>query len=58
MTELDEAKQEELSKALMNRKQTEAIQKRLDELAETATITISPRVQDLLNKEESTGYLN
>ncbi len=58
MTELDEAKREELSKALVNRKQTEAIQKRLDELAETATITISPRVQDLLNKEESTGYLN
>ncbi len=51
MDELDAAKREELSKTIFNRKQTEIIKNRLDELRSTAAITISPRVMDLLNKE-------
>jgi peptidyl-prolyl cis-trans isomerase D len=52
MEELEAAKREELSKALLSRKQTEVIEKRLAELRATAAITITPRVQDLLNKEK------
>ena len=52
LTTLDETKREELSKSLLSRKQNEAIEKRLAELRSTATITIAPRVQDLLNKEK------
>ncbi len=51
MEELDAAKREELYETIFNRKQTELIKNRLDELRSTATITISPRVMDLLNKE-------
>ncbi len=51
MTALDQAKREELYNSLFARKQTEAIEARLAELRSTATITISARVQDLVNKE-------
>jgi len=37
---------------LFARKETEAIEARLAELRSTATITIAPRVQDLINKEK------
>jgi peptidyl-prolyl cis-trans isomerase D len=52
LTALDEAKREELSKALLSRKQNEAVEQRLAELRSKATIIIAPRVQDLLNKEK------
>ncbi len=52
MTQLDEAKRQELRNAVRNRKQTEVIENRLDELRSTATITIAPAVQNLLNKEK------
>lgn len=51
MDELDAAKREELYESLLNRKQQEVIKNRLDELRKTAAITISPRVQALLSKE-------
>jgi peptidyl-prolyl cis-trans isomerase D len=52
MTALDQAKREELYNSLFARKETEAIEARLAELRSTATITIAPRVQDLINKEK------
>ena len=52
MTALDQAKREELFNSLFARKETEAIEARLAELRSTATITIAPRVQDLINKEK------
>ena len=52
MAALDQAKREELYNSLLARKQTEAIEARLVELRSTAAITISPRVQSLLNKEK------
>ena len=52
MTALDEAKQQELYKSLFARKQNEAIEQRLAELRSAAAISISPRVQDLINKEK------
>ena len=51
MTALDQAKREELYNSLFARKQTEAIEARLAELRSTAAITISARVQDMVNKE-------
>ncbi|MEJ2470746.1 MAG: SurA N-terminal domain-containing protein [Desulfuromonadales bacterium] len=52
MAQLDEAKRQELRNTVRNRKQTEIIENRLDELRSTATITIAPAVQNLLNKEK------
>ncbi len=52
MKALDEAKRQELYKSLFARKQNEAIEQRLAELRSTAAIAISPRVQDLVNKEK------
>ena len=52
LTLLDAAKREELSKSLLNRKQNEATEKRLEELRSAATIAIAPRVQAMLNKEK------
>jgi len=51
-TLLDETKREELSKSILSRKQNEATEQRLAELRSAATITIAPRVQDMLNKEK------
>jgi peptidyl-prolyl cis-trans isomerase D len=51
MTELDQAKRAELYNSLFARKETEAIEARLAEMRSTATISIAPRVQDLINKE-------
>jgi len=52
MTALDAAKREELYNSLFARKETEAIEARLAELRSTATISIAPRVRDLINKEK------
>jgi peptidyl-prolyl cis-trans isomerase D len=52
LTQLDEAKREELKKSILSRKQNEAVEQRLEELRSTATIVIAPRVQDLINKEK------
>ena len=52
LTQLDETKREELSKSILSRKQNEATEQRLTELRSAATITIAPRVQDMLNKEK------
>ncbi len=52
ITQLDEAKREELQKSILSRKQNEATAQRLEELRSTATIQIAPRVQDVLNKEK------
>ena len=52
MSALDEAKREELRKTLFSRRQAEVIEQRLSELRSAATISIAPRVQDLLNKEK------
>ena len=52
MTALDQTKREELYNSLFARKETEAIEARLAELRSTATISIAPRVQDLINKEK------
>ena len=52
MNALDAAKREELSKALLGRRQNEAVEKRLSELRASATIVIVPSVQALLNKEQ------
>jgi len=52
LTQLDDAKRAELHKSILSRRQNEAVEKRLAELRETATIVISPRVQDIINKEK------
>jgi len=52
LTQLDEAKREELNKSILSRKQNEATEQRLAELRSAATIAIAPRVQDMLNKEK------
>ena len=52
LTQLDEAKRAELSNTILTRKQNEATEQRLAELRSTATIIISPRIQDMLNKEK------
>lgn len=52
LQQLDDAKRAELRKVLLSRKQNEVIQKHLADLRSAATIIISPRVQDLLNKEK------
>jgi len=52
LTQLDEVKREELNKSILSRKQNEATEQRLAELRSAATITIAPRVQDMLNKEK------
>ena len=39
-------------KSILSRKQNEATEQRLAELRSAATITIAPRVQDMLNKEK------
>jgi peptidyl-prolyl cis-trans isomerase D len=51
-TQLDEAKREELRKSILSRKQNEAVEQRLAALRSAATIAISPRAQDMLNKEK------
>ncbi len=51
LTRLDEAQRQQLRKALMERKQGEAMQKHLDEMKKTAKIEIAPQVQTLLEKE-------
>jgi len=48
---LDEAQRKVLREALLERKQNDAVQKRLEELKAAATIDIAPQVQDLLAKE-------
>ena len=50
-SQLDQQKREELKGTILVRKQSEAVEKRLAELRNSAIITIAPRVQDLLNKE-------
>ncbi len=52
MTQLDDAKRAELHKSLLSRKQNDAVEKRLAELRGAATVIISPRIQDILNKEK------
>ncbi len=52
MSELDAAKREELRSFILNRKQSEAVQQRVDALKASATIEISPGLQDMLNKEK------
>lgn len=52
LTQLDEDRRAELHKSLLARNQTEAVEKRLAELRSAASITISPRVQNFLNKEK------
>ena len=52
LKQLDNAKQDDLRKALMARKQNETLEKRLAELRGAATITLSARIQDLLSKEK------
>ena len=52
MDTLDAAKREELYKSLLSRRQSEAVQKRLTELRDSAAIVIAPSVQALLNKEK------
>jgi len=48
---LDQIQRRELREALLERKQTEAVQKRLEELKAGAVIEIDPQVQMLLEKE-------
>ncbi len=52
MDQLDPSKHDELRKALLSRRQDEAVQKRIKELRENAAIVIAPSVQALLNKEK------
>jgi len=52
MSKLDDAKRKELRQFILNRKQSEAVQKRVDELKAAAEIVISPGLQDMLNKEK------
>ena len=52
LAKLDEAKREELRKSILSRKQNEAVEQRLAELRDAATITIAPRTQSMLNKEK------
>jgi peptidyl-prolyl cis-trans isomerase D len=48
---LDEAQRKQLREALLERKRTEVVQKRLEELKAGAVIEIAPQVQGLLDKE-------
>jgi peptidyl-prolyl cis-trans isomerase D len=48
---LDEAQRKQLREALLERKQSEVVQKRLEELKAGAVIEIAPQVQSLLDKE-------
>ena len=50
---LDEALRKELSKALLERKQNEAVQKHIEGLKAGATIEIAPQVQTMLAKENA-----
>lgn len=50
---LDAAQRKELSQALLERKQTEAVQKHLEELKSGAKIEIAPQVQTLLDQENA-----
>jgi len=50
---LDAAQRKELSQALLERKQTEAVQKHLEELKSGAKIEIAPQIQTLLDKENA-----
>ncbi|MBE0575750.1 MAG: SurA N-terminal domain-containing protein [Desulfuromonadales bacterium] len=52
LAKLDAAKREELRKSILSRKQNEAVEQRLAELRNAATITIAPRTQSMLNKEK------
>jgi len=49
---LDEVQRKELREALLERKQSEVVQKRLEELKAGAVIEIAPQVQSLLDKEK------
>jgi len=51
MTRLDESQRNQLRQALLERKQGDVVQKRLEELKKTASIVIAPQVQALLDKE-------
>lgn len=50
---LDAAQRKELSQALLERKQTEVVQKHLEELKSAAKIEIAPQVQTMLDKENA-----
>jgi peptidyl-prolyl cis-trans isomerase D len=50
---LDAAQRQELTKTLLERKQNEVVQKRLEELKSGAAIEIDPKVQTLLDKESA-----
>jgi peptidyl-prolyl cis-trans isomerase D len=52
LTELDDAKRAELHSSILIRKQSEAVQQRIEELKAAAVIEISPGLQDMLNKEK------
>lgn len=52
LAKLDAAKREELRKSTLSRKQNEAVEQRLAELRNAATITIAARTQSMLNKEK------
>ena len=48
---LDDTQRKQLRQSLLERKQGEVVQKRLDELKKAAQIEIAPQVQALLDKE-------
>ena len=48
---LDESQRKTLRQAILERKQNDAVQKRLEELKSGSTIEIAPQVQTLLDKE-------
>jgi peptidyl-prolyl cis-trans isomerase D len=53
VTLLDEAQRRQLRETLLERKQGDVVQKRLEELKSTAKIIIAPQVQTLLDQESA-----
>ncbi len=53
LARLDAARRDELRQALLERMQSEAVQKRIEELKSGATIVIAPQVQTLLDSESA-----
>jgi peptidyl-prolyl cis-trans isomerase D len=51
LSQLDDIQRKQLREALLESKQAEAVQKRLEELKAGAVIEIAPQVQSLLDKE-------
>ena len=51
LAKLDEVQRKQLQQTLLERKQGEAVQNRLDTLKKEAQIEIAPQVQTLLDKE-------